>query len=250
MRVEQEIGRHHDGGQHIVEIVRNATGQLTDQLHLLLLGNLVLKLALRRGFERIDNSCFLIALGFFDGRHVEAPETLIPSRQGRIDRRDVALALSRLPNSGFECRPIPLGDDAPDGAIGILAVDPACTVKQPGKQWIGTNDTALPVDGRDRHRGVMEETHEAYFRHPLWVGAVIACAIDDQRSRRAGLAIGTKGKLVKQPHRQRASAPGTQIEIEHLGLYRAWRGLQCRQQCCAVACDEIGELQAPRANLS
>ena len=30
VRVEQEVGRHHDGGQQIVEIVRHAAGKLAD----------------------------------------------------------------------------------------------------------------------------------------------------------------------------------------------------------------------------
>ncbi len=38
VRVEQEIGRHHDGGQHVVEVVGDAAGELADRLHLLLPG--------------------------------------------------------------------------------------------------------------------------------------------------------------------------------------------------------------------
>ena len=40
VRVEQKIGRHDDGGEHIVEIVRDAAGELADEVHLLLLGEL------------------------------------------------------------------------------------------------------------------------------------------------------------------------------------------------------------------
>ena len=35
VRVQQEVIRHHDGGQHVVEIVRDAAGKLADRLHLL-----------------------------------------------------------------------------------------------------------------------------------------------------------------------------------------------------------------------
>ena len=31
VRVEQEVGRHHDGGQHVVEVVRDAAGELADR---------------------------------------------------------------------------------------------------------------------------------------------------------------------------------------------------------------------------
>ena len=40
--VHQEVGRHHDGAEHVVEVVRDAAGELADQLHLLRLGELVL----------------------------------------------------------------------------------------------------------------------------------------------------------------------------------------------------------------
>ena len=62
VRVEQEIGRHHDGGQHIVEVVRDAAGELADRLHLLLLRELVLQRALLGGLERIDDRGFAVAL--------------------------------------------------------------------------------------------------------------------------------------------------------------------------------------------
>ena len=96
VRVEQKIGRHHDGGEHIVEIVRDAAGQLADELHLLLLRDLVFQLALRRGLERIDDGRFLVALLFLDRGDIEAPEPLAVAGQHGIDRRDIALAERRL----------------------------------------------------------------------------------------------------------------------------------------------------------
>ena len=43
VRVQQEIVRHHDGRKHIVEIVRDAAGELADHVHLLRLVDLVLE---------------------------------------------------------------------------------------------------------------------------------------------------------------------------------------------------------------
>ena len=83
--VEQEVGRHHDGGEHIVEIVGDAAGELADELHLLLLGDLVLELALRRGLERIDDGRFLVALLLLDRGDIEAPEPFAVA--GRAWRR-------------------------------------------------------------------------------------------------------------------------------------------------------------------
>ena len=170
MRVEQEIGRHHDGGEHVVEIVRDAAGKLADQLHLLLLRNLVLELALRGGFQRIDDGRFLVALRLLDRGDVEAAEALAAAGERGVDRRDVALALGRLPDRGFERRPVALGDDGADRAVRALAVAATGAVKQPREQRIGADDAALPVDGRDRHRRMVEEAHEADFRRALRIG--------------------------------------------------------------------------------
>ncbi len=172
VRVEQEIGRHHDGGQHVVEVVGDAAGELADQLHLLLLRDLGLELALRRGLERIDDGRFLVALGLLDRGDIEAAEALARPGQHRIDRRDVGLAGRRGADGGFERRPVALGDDGADRAV--LALAAARAVEQPREQRIGADDAALLVDGRDRHRRVVEKPHEADFGGALRIGAVVA----------------------------------------------------------------------------
>ena len=159
VRVEQEIGRHHDGGQHIVEIVSDAAGELADQFHFLRLRDLGLELALRRGLERVDDGRFLVALGLFDRGDIETAEALARPGQHRIDRRDIGLAVRGGADGGVQRRPVALGDDGADRAV--LAVGAAGAVKQPREQRIGADDAALLVDGRDRHRRVVEKPHEA-----------------------------------------------------------------------------------------
>jgi hypothetical protein len=51
---EQKVGIADDRGQHVVEIVRHAAGELTDRLHLLRLGEVLLKGLLLRRVERVD----------------------------------------------------------------------------------------------------------------------------------------------------------------------------------------------------
>ena len=157
--IEQEIGRHHDGGQHIVEIVGDAAGELADQLHFLRLRDLGLELALRRGLERVDDGRFLVALGLLDRRDIEAAEALARPGQHRIDRGDIGLAGRRGTDGGFERRPVALGDDGADRAV--LALGAPGAVEQPREQRIGADDAALLVDGRDRHRRVVEKPREA-----------------------------------------------------------------------------------------
>ena len=69
MRAQQEVGRHHDGRQHVVEIMRDAAGELADRLHLLRLRELVLQRAPFGGLQRVHDGGFGVALFFlFDGR--------------------------------------------------------------------------------------------------------------------------------------------------------------------------------------
>ena len=83
--VEQEIGRHHDGAEQVVEVVRDRAGEPADRLHLLLLVDLVLERALLRGLERIDDGGFLVALvGLLDRRHEEAARSARRRRRARL----------------------------------------------------------------------------------------------------------------------------------------------------------------------
>src|SRR5579864_7257082 len=97
----------------------DAAGELADELHLLLLGDLGLQLALRGGLERIDDGGFLVALGLFDRGDIEARETLVAGLAGerRIDRRDIALAKRRLRDRGIKRRAVTRGDHGADRAI-------------------------------------------------------------------------------------------------------------------------------------
>ena len=246
--VEQKIARHHDGGEHIVEVMRDAAGELADELHLLLLGDLGLQLALRGGLERIDDGGFLVALGLFDRGDVEARETLVAGLAGerRIDRRDVALAERRLRDRGIERRPVARGGDRADRAIALPAQH---GMEQPREQRIGAHDAAVAIDGRDRHRRVVEEPHEADLGGALRIGAVVAGAIEHQRARGAGPAVGAEREPVEQANRQRAAVAGLQIEVEHLGPDLAGCGAQRGQQRRAVAGDEVGQFEAAGADL-
>ncbi len=68
VRVEQEVGRHHDGGQHVVEVVRDAAGELADGLHLLRLRELRFERPLLGGLQQIDDGGLGIAQAVFHRR--------------------------------------------------------------------------------------------------------------------------------------------------------------------------------------
>ena len=216
---------------------------------------LVLEFALLGGFQRVDDGGFLVALLFLDGGDVEAAVALgaaraALARKHRVDRRDVAVARRRRGDRRHERGAVALGDHGADRPMAAFAAVAAQhRVEQPREQRIGAHDAAVAVDGRDRHRRMVEEAHEADFGGALRIGAVVMGTIEHEGARGARHAVGTEGELVEQPHRQSAAAAGFQIEIEHLGLDLARRGAQRRQQRGAVAGDEVGELEAAGADL-
>ena len=91
VRVEQEIGRHHDGGEHVVEVVRDAAGELADRLHLLLLVDAVLQVALRGGLQRVDDGRLAVAVLVLDRRTKKRGPAFALAGERGFDRRNIAL---------------------------------------------------------------------------------------------------------------------------------------------------------------
>ncbi len=111
--VQQEVGRHHDGAEQIVEVVRDIAGEPADGLHLLLLIDLVLERALLRGLQRIDDGGLLVALlRVLGGGDEEARKALAGTVERGVDRGDLALPLRRPADRGFQRGAVALGDDA------------------------------------------------------------------------------------------------------------------------------------------
>ena len=103
VRVHQEVRRHHDGAEHVVEVVRDAAGELADQLHLLLLVELVLQAALLGGLQRIDDGGLVIAV-LLDRCGEKACEAFAGAFERGIDRIDLALLVGGAADRGFERR--------------------------------------------------------------------------------------------------------------------------------------------------
>src|SRR5262249_35608068 len=62
VRVQQEVVGHHDGREHVVEVVRDAAGELADHLHLLRLVDLVLQRTALGGLQEINDRSLGLAL--------------------------------------------------------------------------------------------------------------------------------------------------------------------------------------------
>ncbi len=96
VRVQQEVVRHHDGGQHVVEVVRDAAGELADHVHLLRLVDLVFQRPPLGGLQQVDDGGFGVALVLFDRGDEELSPALLGAVEHGLDRRDVALPFGRL----------------------------------------------------------------------------------------------------------------------------------------------------------
>ena len=215
MRVQQEIVGHHDGREHVVEVVGDAAGELADHLHLLRLVDLVLQRAALGGLEHVDDRGFGLALVLLDGGDEELAEPLLGAVQHHLDRRNVGLPFRRLIDRGDQQVPVALADGAEDRLRRRrIAAD---ALRQLGVARIGPDDRAAAVDGRDGHRRVVEEAHEAHLGGALRIGTLVAGAADDQGARGTRLAVGAEGELVIKPRRHGFAAAHLQVDVEYLG---------------------------------
>ncbi len=244
MRVQEEVGRHHDGAQQIVEVVRDIAREAPDGLHLLLLVDLVLGGALLGGLERVDDGGLALALRLvLDRSDEKARIALAGTGERRVDRLDLAVPFRRLADGGFEGGPVALGDDREDRAVARgFAFEHG--VEQARKPGIGIGDPPLLVHGRDRHRRVLEEAHETHLGGALRVGRAVAGAIDDEGAGGAGRPVGPEGNLVEQPRGHGAAAARLEVDVENLRLHVTRDRRERGKERCALACHDLVELEA------
>ena len=108
---EQEIGIADDRGQHVVEVVRDAAGELADGLHLLALREVLLQGALLGGVEREEGRARALVAARIGGRDEEPRRTRGARPLERdVEGRDFALALGRRLDRCAQGGAIALGD--------------------------------------------------------------------------------------------------------------------------------------------
>ena len=107
---EQQVGIADDRGQHVVEVVRDAAGELADRLHLLPLREILLQRLLLGHVERDDADAGAVAAARFGLGDEEAHGAFALALQRRVDRGDVGLAFRRRGDGGLQRRVVALGD--------------------------------------------------------------------------------------------------------------------------------------------
>ena len=251
VRVEQEVGRHHDGGEHVVEVVRDAAGELADQCPSSALGDLVLELALLGGLERIDDRGLLVALLLLDRGDVEARRSARRSpAERRVDRRDVALAR------------------APPRAIAASSAARSRSATTARIERLGSPLALEQRSWNSRANSALVRTMP-----PVWSTVAIAIGVWWKKrmkrtsAARCGSVPSSRARLSTSVREAPGvpSAPKASLWKRRTGSVRplrvlrsrsstsvftlARRAAQRRQQRRAIAGDEVGKLEAARADL-
>ncbi len=157
-----------------------------------------------------------LALVFLDRGHEELAPALLGAVEHSLDRGDIALAFGGLVDGRDQQAAVARVHGAEDRLVGRAVR--AQALRQLGEAGIGAHHGAAAVHGRDRHRGVVEEPHEADFGSAFRIGMLVAGAADHQRSGGAGHAVGAEGELVIEPHRHGLAAAHPQVDVEHFGF--------------------------------
>ena len=210
---EQQVRIADDRGEHIVEVMRNAAGQLADGVHLLRLREILLQRALLRDVECIDVGARAVAEIF--GRGDEEARRMRPvARQRGVDGDDLALAGNGCGQRVFQHFMVALGDAIVEIA-GFMRGR-----AEFGEGGIGAHDPTGLVDGGDGHRGLVEKARKAHLRRaqilePFFAGR----AIDDERARGPRRAVMGESDAVEQAHGQDLAIAALQVEVELLGAH-------------------------------
>ena len=181
---EQKIGIADDRGQHVVEVVRDAAGELADRLHLLALDEILLERALLGGVEGEDGRARALVALRIGRRDEEARRTRGARRLQRdVERGDLALALGGRLDRRAQGGAIALGDQVEDRQPSLGGVGLERGLGEPRKGGVGTQHRARGVHRRDRHRRRIEDARKAHFRGAQVLALDLAGrAVDHQRA--------------------------------------------------------------------
>ena len=223
---EEQVGIADDCGEHVVEVVGDAAGELTDRLHFLALRQILLQRALLGRVEGEDGGARSLVHGRVGGRDKEPRGSLGGSGplQQNVEWGDFALSFRCGVERGAQLTVVPFGDDFEDRRPGAGAVRLEDVRSQPRKGGVGAEEAARCVHGRYRDRRRVENPGEPHLGHPEMI---LACrfvrrAIDDNGTGRAGRTVCSESDFMKDAGRDETPVPRLEIDVELMGGYFAW----------------------------
>ena len=159
---QQEVREADDGREHVVEVVRDAAGELAHGLHLLALRELSLELALVSHVERVEIDAFGRVLALLRAREIQPHRRIALAHKLRVDRLDHGFVRDGRSNRFGKARAARVRQELVHGdAIeGPLAPRPA---EDAAERGVGAHDPPVLVKRRNGEGRVVEEAGEPHF---------------------------------------------------------------------------------------
>ena len=194
---QQQIRIADDRGQNVVEVMRDAAGELADRLHLLALREILLQRLLLGGVERDHVGAGALAAARFRRRDEEAHRALALALDRRVDRRDVGLAFGGLGDGRLQRRVVALDDGVEQRRARVLHR----RRRQLGEGAVGAPHAALGAERGERQRRRIEHALEPRVRRLALGTRRVGVRLQHQRARGGGSAVEAEGDAMDQPRR-------------------------------------------------
>ena len=241
---KQQVGEADDRGQHVVEVVGDAAGELADGVHLLLLAELIFERPLLGDVEGVDDHRLDPAGALRDRVDVETRAAVTFRGKRGVDKLDAALPRRGSLQRGFEVRPVGFADEIDEPAR-TAAHDRR--PEQTQERRIGATDAPGAIEGADGDRRVVEEAREPDLRGAERLRAFLPrTAIEDQRAGRTRRAVGGHRHTVEEPHRQALAILLGEVEVDDGGAVARLLVGRRRKQRDGIAADDARQRQAAR----
>ena len=238
---EQQVRVADDRLKDVVEVVRDAAGELAHRVHLLGLGDLLFELALSGRVEGVEDhplpvavASGLAALGVLTLRsvgirraHPDAGRAIAGTGQADLDRFETAEPVGGTGQRPLHGAAVALEHGVAHHRVGCVAAGLRRRLaRHPGEQaherGVGADHAAVAVEGGDGDRAVVEEARQSHLRRPLrLVGIRAGGAVEHEGARRAGRPVLPIGDAVVEPGRQRLTVPTAQIDVVAVGAHLA-----------------------------
>ena len=205
---QEEVGEADDRRQHVVEVMRDAAGELADGLHLLALGDLHFERPLLGGVDGVGDGRLAFTLSPLDGAEIDAPAPLLVVLKGDVDRLDHALPGNcRVERLAQRIGTVGVGEARERHLARRHAIDGAS--EQPHEGGVGGADGALAVDGGDGDGGGVEQPGKA----KLGGGGLLRAsgrAVEHQRMGEGAVAR----QAMQDAHGKRGAVGLDEIDVE------------------------------------